>query len=129
MIFSAMPWLLGGSLLGPLGCALLGAFAGLLRGVWDAYSLFSMVELACLGAWFAMNTRQRYRTPAYTLLCQPRVAALLLIPIHILFYTISALFKQWSADIIVPTKARLDFALSNVGVATLACGGEMLVGG
>jgi len=129
MIFSAIPWLLGGSLLGPVGGALLGAFAGLLRGVWDTYSLFSVVELACLGAWFAMNTRQRYRTPAYTLLRQPLVAALLLIPIHILFYTISALFTQWSPDIIVPTTARLDLALSNAGVAMLAFGGEMLVGG
>ncbi len=129
MIFSAIPWLLGGGLLGPFGAALLGAFAGLLRGALDTYSLFSILELALLGAWFAMNTRQRFRTPVYTLLRQPLAAALLLIPFHLLFYTIGALFTEWSPDIFVPATARLDFALSNAGMATLAFGGEMLVGG
>ena len=71
MIFSAIPWLLGGGLLGPIGAAVLGGFAGLLRGAWDTYSLFSIVELAILGAWFSINTRQRYRTRIYALLRQP----------------------------------------------------------
>jgi len=129
MIFSAIPWLLGGGLLGPWGGALLGAVAGLLRGALDTYSLFSVLELALLGAWFALHVRQRFRTPAYALLRQPLIAALLLIPFHLLFYTISALFTQWSADVFVPATARLDFALSNSLPATLAFGGEMLVGG
>src|SRR5690606_6073459 len=71
MIFSAIPWLLGGGMLGPIPAALLGAFAGLLRGAWDSYSLFSIVELAILAVWFSINMRQRYRTQAYTLLRQP----------------------------------------------------------
>jgi signal transduction histidine kinase/HAMP domain-containing protein len=129
MIFSAIPWLLGGGLLGPWGAALLGVAAGLLRGALDTYSLFSVLELALLAAWFAMHARQRYRTPAYALLRQPLVAALLLIPFHLLFYTISALFTQWSPDVFVPATARLDFALSNGITAALAFGGEMLVGG
>lgn len=127
MIFSAIPILLGGGLLGPAGAAVLGALAGVLRGVWDTYTLFSILELALMGAWFATNMRQRYRTPAYKLLRQPFVGALLLIPFHILFYTISALFTQWGMDI--PATARLDFALSNAGIVTLAFGGEMLVAG
>lgn len=127
MVFSAIPLLLGSGLLGPLGAAGLGAFAGLLRGTWDFYSLFPIVEYALLGVWFSLNTRQRYRTPAYQLLRQPLAAALLLIPIHTLFYTVSALFTQWGAD--VPATARLDFAISNAGVVTLAFGGEMLIGG
>ena len=129
MIFSAIPWLLGGGLLGPLGAALLGAFAGLLRGTWDTYSLFSIIELGFMGAWFAVNMRQRYRTSLYKLLRQPIVGALLLIPFHLLFYVLSALFTQWGVDISSPATARLDFALSNAVVATLAFGGEMLVGG
>ncbi|MDO9302748.1 MAG: ATP-binding protein [Anaerolineales bacterium] len=129
MIFSAIPWLLGGGLLGPLGAAVLGAFAGLLRGTWDTYSLFSIVELAILGAWFSTNMRQRYRTQAYTLLRQPLVGALLLIPFHTLFYVISSLFTQWGLDASAPATARLDFALSNAGIVTLAFGGEMLIGG
>ena len=129
MIFSAIPLLLGGGLLGPLGTAVLGALAGLLRGTWDTYSLFSVLELAFMGAWFSINTRQRYRTPAYKLLRQPLVGALLLIPFHLLFYVISALFTQWGVDVSAPATARLDFALSNSIVVTLAFGGEMLVAG
>ncbi|MCQ3938950.1 MAG: hypothetical protein DPW18_18175 [Chloroflexi bacterium] len=127
MVFSAIPWLLGGGFLGPLGAGALGAFAGLLRGTWDLYSLFPVVEFAFLGVWFSLNIRQRYRTPAYRLLRQPLAAALLLIPFHTLFYTLSALFTQWGAS--VPATARLDFAISNAGVVTLAFGGEMLIGG
>lgn len=129
MVFSAIPWVLGGGLLGPIGAAVLGAFSGLLRGVWDTYSLFSILELAFLSAWFSTHARQRYRTPAYTLLRQPLVGALLLIPFHALFYILSALFTQWGVDVSAPVTARLDFALSNAGVVTLAFGGEMLVAG
>lgn len=127
MVFSAIPWLLGGGLLGPVGAAILGAFSGAIRGTWDTYSLFSILELALMGTWFASNMHQRYRTRAYALLRQPIVGALLLIPFHGLFYTISALFTQWGMDI--PGTARLDFALSNAGVVTLAFGGEMLIAG
>jgi len=129
MVFSAIPWLLGGGLLGPIGAAALGAFAGLLRGAWDSYSLFPIVELALLGAWYSTNMRQRYRTPAYGLLRQPLVGALLLIPLHTLFYIVSSLFTQWGVDAAAPATARLDFALSNAGIVTLAFSGEMLVGG
>lgn len=129
MVFSAIPWLVGGGLLGPFGAAGLGAFAGLLRGAWDSYSLFTILETAFLGAWFSMNTRQRYRTPAFRLLRQPLVGASLLIPFHMLFYIISALFTQWGVSVSAPATARLDFAISNAGIVTLAFGGEMLIGG
>lgn len=129
MVFSAVPWLLAGGLLGPLGAATLGAFAGLLRGTWDLYSIFPVLELAFLGAIFSVTARQRYRTPVYKFLRQPLAAALLLLPLHTLFYVISALFTQWGADMTVPATARLDFALSNSAAAGLAFGGEMLVGG
>ncbi len=129
MVFSAIPWLLGGGLLGPIGAAALGAFAGLLHGAWNSYTLFAVLEMALFAAWFSISMRQRYRTPAYRLLRQPLVSALLLIPFHLVFYILSALFTQWSLGASVPVTARLDFALSNTLVVTLAFGGEMLVGG
>ncbi len=129
MIFSAIPWLLGGGLFGPLGAAVLGAFAGLLRGAWDTYSLFSVVELAMLGAWFSVNMRQRFRTQAYVWLRQPLVGALLLIPFHALFYILGSLFTQWGVDASTPATARVDFAISNTWIVALAFGGEMLAGG
>ncbi len=127
MVFSAVPWLLGGGLLGPIPAALLGAFAGLIRGTWDLYSLFPILEYSILAVMFSQNTRQRYRTPAYRLLRQPLAGALLLIPVHLFFYTLSALFTQWGEG--VHSTARLDFAISNAWVVTLAFAGEMLIGG
>ena len=129
MVFSAVPWLLGAGLLGPFGGAALGAFSGLLRGVWDTYSLFSLLEFALLGAWFSSNMRQRYRTRAYEYLRQPLVGALLLIPFHLLFYILGSLFTQWGLNVSAPATARLDLALSNAGLVTLAFGGEMLLAG
>jgi PAS domain S-box-containing protein len=129
MIFSAIPWILAGGLLGPVGAAILGALSGLLRGVWNTYSLFSILELALMGAWFSVNIRQRYRTAFYKYLRQPLVGALLLIPFHLLFYIISSLFTQWSVDISAPATARLDFALSNASVTSITFGGEILIAG
>jgi signal transduction histidine kinase/HAMP domain-containing protein len=128
MVFSAIPLLLGGGMLGPIPAAMLGAFAGLLRSAWDSYSLFSILELAFLATWFSINMRQRYRTRVYQLLRQPLAGALLLIPLHALFYILSALFTQWG-NAATPITARLDFALSNLGITTFAFGGEMLIGG
>ncbi|GAB4538582.1 MAG: hypothetical protein Fur002_02260 [Anaerolineales bacterium] len=129
MIFSAIPWMVGGGILGPLGAAVLGAFAGLLRGAWDTYSLFSALEYAFLAAWFSVNMRQRFRTPFYQGLRQPLASALLQIPVHALFYILIALFTQWGINASASATARLDFAISNSGVVALAFGGELLVAG
>ena len=129
MFFSAIPWILGGGLLGPIGGAVLGAFAGLLRGVWDTYSFFSILEFALMGAWFAANNRQQYRTVAYRWLRQPLIGVLLLIPLHLFFHIISSLFTQWGVDISAPVTARLDLAISNSSDVTLAFSAEMLVAG
>jgi PAS domain S-box-containing protein len=129
MILSAIPWMIGGGLLGPLGAAVIGSFAGLLRGALDTYSLFSVLEFALTGALFAFIMRQRYRTPVFRLLRQPVVSALLLIPFHLLFYVIISLFTQWGVDVTAQPTARLDFALSNAGVVSLSFGAEMLVAG
>jgi len=129
MVFSALPWVFGGGILGPLGAAALGAFAGLLRGAWDTYSLFSVLEYAFLAAWFSVNLRQRFRTPFYQWLRQPFISALFLIPAHTLFYVLVALFTQWGIAESASAAARLDFAVSNFGVVALAFGGELLVAG
>ncbi len=124
MLFAGLPWMLAGGFLGPVAAAVLGALTGLLRGIWDTYNLFSMLEMAFLGVFFAVNVRQRYRTLAYRWLRQPLISALGLIPFHVLFYLLSALFTLQA-----PLTARLDFALSTVGMNALAFSGEMLVAG
>src|SRR5688572_22955205 len=44
MLFSAIPWILAGGLLGPFAAAGLGILSGLLRGIWDTHSLFTMLD-------------------------------------------------------------------------------------
>ena len=126
MLFSAIPWTLAGGFLGPLGAAMLGLFAGILRGAWDTYSLFSALEFSLLAVLFSASARQRYRTPIYQLARQPLVSALLMIPLHLVLFIIGAFFSIPSN---VPAAARLDFALSNSGIAAFAFGGEMLIAG
>jgi PAS domain S-box-containing protein len=124
MIFSALPWMFAAGPLGPFGAAALGALAGLLRGAWDTHTLFSILDLAILAALFAVNMRQRYRTLTYSLLRQPLISALLLIPLHTFIYVLGTFLT-------VPgqTAVRLDYALSNASVAALSFAGEVLFAG
>jgi signal transduction histidine kinase/HAMP domain-containing protein len=126
MLFSAIPWTLAGGFLGPFAGAGLGMLSGLVRGVWDTHSLFTVVNLGLMGALFAVSARQRYRTPIFRLLRQPLVGALSLIPIHAVLFVVGAFF---SVSTTATVTERLDFALSNAGMATLTFGGEMLVAG
>lgn len=124
MIFSALPWMLAAGPLGPIGAAILGGLAGLVRGAWDTHTIFSIVDLMLLSAIFASNLRQRYRTIAYGLFRQPLVSALLLIPLHVFIYVLGT-FLTVPGQVAV----RLDYALSNAGVAALSFGGEALFAG
>ena len=122
--FAGLPWTLAGGLLGPIGAALLGGLTGLLRGLWDTHSLFTMLEMALLGAVFSVSVRQRYRTLLFRVLRQPLVAIVGLIPLRAVLYVLGAFFTISGEATI-----RLDYALSNVGAVTLAFAGEMLVAG
>ena len=126
MLFSAISWTLAGGLLGPLGAALVGALAGLLRGVWDTYNFFTLLEFSLLGVLFSISVRQRFRTTIYQITRQPIVSALILIPVHVILYVIAEFFSTTAA---VPAAARLDFAISNAGISALAFSGEMILAG
>lgn len=126
MLFSALPWTLAGGLLGPFAGAAVGAFSGLLRGMWDTHSVFSILEFGILGAVFAVSTRQKYRTPFFRLLRQPLFNILLLSMIHALFFILSAFFTASAA---ASAAERLDYAFSNSGAAALTFGIEMLIAG
>jgi len=126
MLFSAIPWTLAGGLLGPFAGAALGVTSGLLRAVWDTHGFFSVIELGLLGALFAAANRQRYRTPLYRLLRQPLFSALTLTAIHAVLFAVGAFF---STSAFASATERLDYALSNAGVASLSFAGEMFVAG
>jgi len=126
MLFSAVPWTLAGGLLGPFAAAGVGMLSGLLRGVWDTHSLFSVLDLGLMAAMFSVANRQRYRTPIYRIMRQPLASALSLIVVHALFFVLSSIFTVASSASITE---RLDYALSNVGMVSFAFGGEMLIAG
>lgn len=126
MVFSAVPWTLAGGLLGPFAAAALGMLSGLVRGIWDTHSLFSVLDLGLIGAIFAVGTRQRYRTFFFRLLRQPVFTALGLTFVHLLIFVVSAFFTVSTAASVTE---RLDYALSNAGVVSIAFGGEMLIAG
>jgi len=122
--FAGLPWILGGGLLGPIGAVLLSGISGLLIGLWSTHTLFTMVEMALLGAVFSVSVHQRYRSIAFRALRQPILAAVGLIPLRYLLYVLGAYFT-------IPGEAavRLDYAFSNAGAITLSFAGEMLVAG
>jgi PAS domain S-box-containing protein len=122
--FAGLPWTLAAGLLGPVGAVLVGGLSGLLRGLWDTHSLFTMLEIALLGAVYSAAIRQQYRTVWFRILRQPLFAVILLIPLQLVLYVLGAYFA-----ISGETTVRLDYALSNVGAVTLAFTGEMLVAG
>jgi len=126
MIFSAIPWVLAGGLLGPSAAAAVGALSGLIRGIWDTHSLFSILDLGLMGILFAAANRQKYRTFRFRLLRQPLASALGLTMIHALLFVFSAFF---TVSTTASVTERLDYALSNLGVVSIAFGGEMLVAG
>src|SRR6266545_1387700 len=126
MIFSAIPWTLAGGLLGPFVGAGIGILSGLVRGVWDTHSLFSVMELGLMAAMFAVANRQRYRTFIFRLLRQPLFSALSLVLVHAFLFILSAFF---TVSTTASVTQRLDYAFSNLGVVSLAFGGEMLIAG
>ncbi len=126
MIFSGLPWILAGGLLGPFAAAGLGIFSGLLRGVWDTHTLFTALDLGFMGTMFAVASRQRYRTFVYRLLRQPLFSALSLVLPHALLFVLGTLFTLSASTSITD---RLDYAFSNIGVISLAFTGEMLIAG
>jgi len=126
MVFSALPWTLAGGLFGPFAGAGLGMLSGLMRGIWDTHSWFSILDLGLIGAIFSFSTRQPYRTFFFRLLRQPLFNALCLTLIHALLFMIGAFI---SVPVTLSAAERLDYAFSNMGMASLAFGIEMLLAG
>ena len=126
MILSAVPWTLAGGLLGPFAAAGIGMLSGLVQGLWDTHSYFSMVELGLMAAMFAVASRQRYRTTVFGLLRSPLFSVLILVLVHAFLFVLGAFFTAAGT---ASVSQRLDYALSNLGAISLAFGGEMLVAG
>ncbi len=123
-LFSALPWMLAAGWLGPCGAIGIAFFSGLLRLFWDTHSLFQPLVLALEAGLFALAINQPYRGRIYHWLRRPLLAGVVLLP------TFSAFFVLTNVSMTPDTLAvGLDYAFSNVGLATLAFGLEVLFGG
>jgi hypothetical protein len=124
MFFAAVPWMLAAGLLGPFSAALLGAEAGIFQALWNTHNPFAPLVIALLAVLFSAAVRQRYRTRVYAWLRQPAIAALLLAVLYPFLYLGSTiLFADGGLAV------RLDYALAGLAYASLAMGGQLLIGG
>jgi PAS domain S-box-containing protein len=124
LIFCALPWLLAGGLLGPLPAVVLGAFSGLLLALWGTHSSFTPMETAYLALGLGVFLRQRYRTRFFQLLRHPLFAALVVVAFYPILFFVNTLFLAGGS-----LANRLDYAITHVGLASLALGIPLLVAG
>ena len=124
MVFGALPWLLAAGLLGPAPAAALGAFSGLLLALWGTHSSFTPLETAYLALGLSVFLRQRYRTQFFQLLRHPFFAALLAAASYPVLFFVNTLFLAGGS-----LANRLDYAITHVGLASLAIGVPLLLAG
>ncbi len=124
MVFSALPWVLAGGLLGPLAAASLAAVSAGVLAYWDTHSPFLIVELSLLALLFSVAVNQRYRTWGYRLWRQPFFTALALSLFYPVFYIFNMAFAASGS-----LAARLDFAITQAGTAAIAAGGPLWIAG
>lgn len=124
MIFAVLPWVLAGGFFGPFVAAVLAGFSGLILSLWDTHNLFMPLQMALLATLFSVGINQRYRTRLYRILCHPIVAAILLVLVYPLIYSMATIFMPDGT-----LAVRLDYVLTNVMVNSLAVGSELLIAG
>jgi signal transduction histidine kinase/HAMP domain-containing protein len=124
MFLAALPWFLGGGLLGPAPAAALAATSGIFLSLWGTHLPFLPLELALLGTLFGAAVQQRYRTAFFRGLRHPLVTALLFSLAYPVLFLVDALFVGQGI-----LANRLDFAVTHALPAGLATGGSLLIAG
>lgn len=125
MLFGSLGWMIAGGMLGPLAAFSLGLLTGLLRAPFAAHTLFTALEFGLVAMLFSIAVRQRYRTFLYKILRQPIFAALALLPISSILFLLGVFFSGAYSE----ATARLDFAINNMVVTSIAMFGELLFAG
>jgi PAS domain S-box-containing protein len=123
-IFSALPWMLAGGLLGPLPAAILGFFSGILQALWGSHTPFLPLETTLLAILFSAMVNQRFRTYAFGLIRKPLIASLILVVLYPLLYFITTTFTINQAFVI-----QLDYAINRLLYTWLTTGIELIFAG
>ena len=124
MLFSALPWVLAGGLLGPLPAMLVGLFGGFILAGWGTHSLFTPLEVTGLSLLFSVLSRQRYRSRLFVFLRHPFGAALFLAIVFAPVYIFTYFFAVRGS-----LAVRLDYSLTQTWMIMLVRGVELLVAG
>jgi PAS domain S-box-containing protein len=124
MVFSAIPWMLAGGLLGPLASVALAIVSGIIVAFWGTHSLMTPIELAFLAILFSVASQQKYRTLLFRGLRHPLVEALCLGILYPALFVISSI-------LIVPgtLSVKVDYAITHMGSASLVMIVPLLVAG
>lgn len=124
MIFSGLPWILAGGLLGPVPAALIGLVSGIFGAFWGNHSAYLPLETALIAILYSAAVNQRYRTYFFRLLRRPVFAALGLALVYPILYLISAPFTVPGAPVI-----RLDYAINNLAPAWISASVVLILSG
>jgi PAS domain S-box-containing protein len=123
-ILAAMPWVLAAGLLGVFPAAGLGLLSGLMLALTGTHSMFTVLEYALLATLLGAAFNQRYRTWFFRGLRHPLFATTLLALVYPLLFLLDATLATSGS-----LPARLDVALSQVVVASLTVGIQLLAAG
>jgi PAS domain S-box-containing protein len=124
MLFTTLPWVLTGGILGPGYAAILGAFSGLLLGLYETHNLFSLVEIGIIAFLFSKAVRQLYRTRIFGFIRHPIGAAVMLMVFQIPLLILTSFFAVNGS-----LASRLDFAFTQTWPMILTRSVELLIGG
>lgn len=124
MIFAAVPWVLAGGLLGPGPAAALAVLSGLLLALFDTHNPFLPLELAFFATLFSAAVHQPYRTPFYSSIRHPFIAAVLLALLYPVLLLLDSIFVAQGI-----LANRLDYAITYLVLTTIAVVVSLLVAG
>ncbi len=124
MIFSVLPVLLAGGILGVWPAAVLGFISGLISALMNTHSVFTPLETTALAVLLALVLRQDYRTSFFTFLRRPIGAVVLVIVLSIPIFLVSTFFSTNGS-----MAAKLDYAFTRSWILILINGLQLLISG
>ncbi len=121
MFFAAVPWVLAAGLLGPQPAMILAFFSGLIQAGWGTHSVYTLPEITFLAVLFASMQNQNYRTRFYKIVRRPILAAMFIVLLYPLLFSLNSLLFVSGA-----LPEQIEYAFSNVGAATIVVGAPLL---
>lgn len=124
MVFSMIPLLLAGGMLGVWPAAVLGFLSGIISAVWNTHSVFTPLETSALSVLLALALRQDFRTRLFIFLRRPIGAALIVIVLSVPIFLISTFFGTNGS-----LATKLDYSFTRSWVLIAVNGIQLLIAG